>query len=270
MPHALAIATARRTTAGRIGSRSAGTGPRGAALLLAVGVAAGCAHEPLLERAIRARGGALTSVVRAGDARVRTGFPGVWHWRSVYRVPDLYALSVDTATEPYHYLFDGTTVRAFAGRQAIAVDAGREAPLRSQARFFAAANLDALRLPRYRIAPLAPADLATGAREGLAAVDTETGATYRLGFDRRGVLVWLTGPLDLAPLGRGEVTARFDDFRHVGGLLMPFRTAYGFGDTPLVEEQASAVCPNVEVTREALRDPGALPGCGAAWIAAGP
>jgi hypothetical protein len=182
----------------------------------------------------------------------------------VYLPPDRYALSVATATEPYHYLFDGETVRVFLGTRAVAADPRREAPLRSHARFMAVANLDALSLPRYRVTPLAPGDLPDGAREGLLVVEIDGGARYRVGFDEHGLVGWVVGPLNLDPLGRGEVTARFSDFRRVAGLLLPHRTAYGFGDTPLLEETATAVCPNQpDVTTDTFLAPVRLPACGA-------
>jgi hypothetical protein len=262
-PFAIPNATTRAAT-DRIRSGSRGTRARA---LLVLALAVGCTRAPLLERAIRARGGSLTSVARTGEARVQIGFPGSWHWRAVYLAPDVYALSVDTSTEPYHYLFDGTTVRVFAGARAIATDPRRDAPLQSQARFTAVANLDALRLPRYRVAPLAPGELGGTVHEGLVAVEIDTGGTYRLGFDARHLLVRLTGPLDLDPLGHGDGTARFDDFRSVGGLVMPFRTTYGFGDTPLIEDRTTAICPNLGLTATSFRDPAGLPGCGG-WASA--
>lgn len=198
------------------------------------------------------------------------GFPGTWRWRSVYLSPDRYAMTIETAAEPLHYLFDGTTVRAFAGERAIAEDPRPTAALRTHARFTAVTNLDTLRLPRYRVEPLPPEELPADMREGLAVVEVATGARFRLAFDTRGLLALASGPLDLDPLGRGDVTARFGDFRRVGGLRLPFRTSYGFGDAPLVDETALAVCPNpTDVTADIFVDPTRLPDCGA-WPAHGP
>jgi hypothetical protein len=233
--------------------------------VLAAGVAllsVGCAPRPLLERAIRARGGAIRSLVSEDDATVHWGFPGVWRWRTVYFAPDRYALTVHGATEAFHYLFDGATVRAFTGEQRVAQDTAPGAPLRTHARFAAVVNLDALRLPRYRVVPLAPGDLLPEAREGLAVMELDTGSEYRLGFDARGLLAWATGPLDLDPLGRGQVTARFTAFHRVGGLLLPFRTSYALGDVALVDQDARAVCPNLaEVTVASFASPDVLPDC---------
>src|SRR5262245_24062168 len=82
-------------------------------LLLATLAAAalGCAPRPLLERAIRARGGPLGSLVRQVDAEVYAAFPGTWQWRTAFMLPDRYAWTVFTTGEPMHYLFDGQVVR---------------------------------------------------------------------------------------------------------------------------------------------------------------
>ena len=194
---------------------------------------------------------------------MRRGFPGVWQWRTAYLLPDRYAMTIQGAQESFHYLFDGTAVRAFVDDRLVGRDAGSSAPLITHARFTAVTNLDALRLPRYQVAPLPPAELGTGVREGLAVVAADTGVRYRLGFDEDDLLVWATGPLDLDPLGHGEVTARYSDFRHVGGRLLPFKTSYALGDVPLIDEQAVAVCPNVRtVTAETFQSPDRLPSCG--------
>ena len=226
-----------------------------------VGLSA-CAPRPLLERAIRSRGGPLHTVVRRVDADVRAGFPGMWHWRSVFMLPDRYAWSLDTNTEPYHYLFDGRTVRAFIGGRLVSVVDTPGAPLRSHARLTAVVNLDALRLPGVSVAELATGELPPGAVAGLRVAFASDGAQYRLGFDRDVLLILVTGPVDLTPFGRGEMTVRFADFRAVRGMRMPFRAAWTFGETPLAEERVVAVCTNVAgVTDDAFRDPGSLPAC---------
>jgi hypothetical protein len=226
---------------------------------------AACAHRPLLERAIRSRGGPLRTVVRQVEADVRVGFPATWHWRSVFMLPDRYAWSLETNTNPYHYLFDGRTVRAFIGGRLVAVDDAPGAPLRSHARLTAVVNLDALRLPGVSVAELAPDELPPGTVAGLRVVFASDGAQYRLGFDRDALLTVVTGPVDLTPYGRGEVTVRFADFRSVRGMRMPFRVSWAFGETLLAEERAVAVCPNVAgLTDDSFRDPSLLPGCGGA------
>ncbi len=233
-----------------------------AAVILAVVTFGGCTPRPLLERAIRARGGSLQTLVRQGETRVHQGIPGTWQWRTAFLGPDRFAVTIVTADEPYHYLFDGRVVRAFIGDRAVSADPDRAAPLRTEVRFTAVVNLDVLRLPGYRVVPLAAAELLPGATEGLAAVSLEDGARYRLGFDDRGLLAWATGTLDLRPVGRGEVIARFGDFRRVKGLVLPFRTTYAFGDTALAEEEALAVCPNLPGDAEAwFQAPRAVPEC---------
>src|SRR5207244_7989725 len=143
------------TEASKLGESLAATSKgRVAAILAALVLAAGCAPRPLLERAIRARGGPLASMARQVEAEVYLAFPGTWRWRTVYMVPDRYAWTIFTAAEPDHYLFDGTAVRAFIGGREVSADTDPSAPLRSNARFTALVNLDALRLPAARPARL--------------------------------------------------------------------------------------------------------------------
>ena len=177
-------------------------------------------------------------------------------------LPDQYAWSIETNTEPYHYLFDGHAVRAFIGGHLVSLDAGSAAPLRSHARLTAVVNLDALRLPGVSVAELTPAERPPGAAAGLRVVFADDGATYRLGFDREALLTEVSGPVDLTPFGRGELTVRFADFRRVGKLRMPFHTSWHFGGTALAEEYALAVCPDPpELVPDAFRDPARLPLC---------
>ena len=106
-----------------------------AALALAT-LVHGCAPRPLVERAIRARGGPLATLVREIESDVYAGFPGTWRSRTTFMFPDHYAWTVETAAEATHYLFDGHAVRGFVGGREVSVDAGPGAPLRTQARFF--------------------------------------------------------------------------------------------------------------------------------------
>jgi len=231
-------------------------------LAILVGLAA-CAPRPLLERAIRSRGGPLHTIVREVEADVQAGFPGTWRWRSAFMLPDRYAWTIETDTEPYHYLFDGQAVRAFIGGRLVSVDEGRGAPLRSHARLTAVVNLDALRLPGVSVAELTPHELPPDAAAGLRVVFVGDGAQYRLGFDADALLTEVSGPVDLTPFGRGEVTVHFADFRSVQGLRMPFRASWRFGEAPLAEERALAVCPNIPgLVLDAFQDPARLPTCG--------
>ena len=225
--------------------------------------ALGCAPRPLLERAIRARGGPLGPVVRQVEAEVYAAFPGTWQWRTAFMLPDRYAWTVFTTGEPTHYLFDGQVVRGFVGGREVSVETAPDAPLRSHARFTAVANLDALRLPGVVVAPLDGADLPPGATAGLVAVFPD-GSRYRLGFDAETRLVAVAGPLSLPPLARGELEARFTDFVRVRGFLLPRRTSYRLGAQALAEERALAICPDAAVAEAAFRTPALLPACVAA------
>jgi hypothetical protein len=231
-----------------------------AAVVLSLAVP-GCAPRPRVERAIAARGGPLHALVRHLQEEVRVGFPGRWDVRTVLLVPDRYALTIATATETTHYLFDGTTMRAFIGLRPVAVERSRASALASHARFAAVVNLDVLRLPGVSVAPLPAAELPPGVAAGLAVVLAD-GARFRLGLDERDLLVWASGPLDLSPLGRTEVDARFDDFRTTDGLRLAYHAVYAAGGRPLLEERTLAACPNDRrVTPESFESPAFLPDC---------
>ncbi len=236
--------------------------PRRTLLALSVALAAaGCAPRPLLERAVRARGGALHSVMRSVEAEVTAGFPGTWQWRTAFLTPDRYAWSMVTAAGVDHYLFDGAVVRAFVGGRAVATDVSPEAPLRIQSRFAAVTNLDAVLDGGATVTPLPAGDLPAGVAAGASVV--LSGARYRLGFDERMLLVWATGPFDLPPLGGGELTARYDDYRPVEGLLLPFRVTYELGGRPLGVERTRHLCPNEPaLTAASFASPDRLPPCG--------
>lgn len=234
----------------------------GTALLLAtMELAAGCASGPVLDRAIRARGGPLRSFVRTADAEVEAGFPGTWRWRMTFLVPDRYAWSITTMAGVDHYLFDGTAVRAFVGGRELGADTRPNAPLRTQAAFIAATNLDTVRAGGTAT-PLPPGELPPGVASGLTVTMPEHGASYRLGFDERLLLVWASGPFDVPQTGRVELTARYGDYRRVRGLWLPFLVTYEIGSRRLAVERALRVCPNPpELTAAAFLDPDRLPAC---------
>jgi hypothetical protein len=221
-----------------------------------------CAPRPLIERAIDARGGPLRTLVRQVEATVNVGFPGVWQGRTVFLVPDHYALTIVTATEADHYLFDGVTMRAFIGPEPVAVGRDRAPPLRTFARFTAITNLDSLLLPGAVVAPLPAKELPADAAAGIAVVLADDGSRYRLAFDERLLLVWASGPLDFPPLGHGEVVARFSDFHRRAGLWLPFHAEYGSAGRALMAERVLGVCPNdARVTPDSFRAPALLPEC---------
>jgi len=227
-------------------------------------VGSGCASRPLLERAIRARGGALHSLVRQAEADVQSGFPGTWQWRTVFLAPDDYAWSIVAAAGTDHYLFDGRVTRAFIGGRQVSADAGQSAPLRAHARFAAVTGLDTVLARKNPVAPLPATELPPGVVTGVSVTLPDDGARYRLGFDDRTLLVWATGPIDIPRVGRGEVTARYDDFRRVDGLWLPFRTTYEIDARPLAVERTLHLCPNQPgLDRAAFESPDRLPACDA-------
>ena len=177
-------------------------------------------------------------------------------------VPDHYAWTILTAGEADHYLFDGSTVRAFVGERQVGAEPGANSALRTLARFTAVTNLDVLALPGVRVAPLAHDELPAGAREGLAVVLADDGSRYRLGFDARTLVVHAEGPVALPPRGSGQLVARFTDFRRAGRWLLPYRTEYTFAGQALAVERALAVCPDPpRLEPAAFHTPAALPEC---------
>ncbi len=228
--------------------------------MLAV-VVAGCTTRPLLERAIAARGGPVHGIVLDAEARVYAGVPGRWRFRRTYLAPDRYAWRIETAGEADTYVFDGSVVRSFVGDAEVAVDASPAAPLRSHARWTGVMLLDGLDAPGVAVAELAPADLPAGAREGLR-IRFADGATYRLGFGDQTLLMWIDGPLDLSPLAHGPASARYDDQRPAGPLLLPYRATYFAGDQRLAEESIVGACVDPpSLTPDAFSDPASLPVC---------
>jgi hypothetical protein len=224
-------------------------------------IVAGCAPRPLLERAIRARGGPLNGLVMRTENRVYVGAPGTWECTRVFLAPDRYAWKIVTAAEPHYHLFDGTTARSFIGQAEVSSDASPAAPLRSHARWTAVVNLDALRTLGVTVTPLEPTELPAGVREGLH-VNFSDGTAYSLGFDERTLLAWARGPLDLSPAAKGDVTARFSDYRRTASLLLPFTTKYFVGALPLAEERAVAICVDPPgLTPSSFVDPAQFPEC---------
>lgn len=222
-----------------------------------------CARPPLLERAIRARGGPLTSLVRTVEADVHVGFPGVWQARTAYRFPDRWALTVETTGEAGTYTWDGSASHIIIGSRTMAIDASPTTPLRSQARFWAAVYLDAIRLPGIDVVPLAVEALPQGVVEGIEIVRADDGSRYRIGVNARTQVVWAEGPVVIPPFGRTELTVRFADHQRTGRFVLPRRAAYSVGGTPILEERTLAACPDDPATSdEAFRDPSRFPDCG--------
>jgi hypothetical protein len=229
--------------------------------VLASVLAIGCARPPLLDRAVRARGGMSRAIAIHSEAQVYVGVPGTWELRRIFLAPDCFAWRITTAADPIFQTFDGHIARSFVGTAEISRAAAPDAELRSHARWTAVTNLDGLAGPGVAVTELPSPELPTDVREGLL-VRLPDGTQYRLGFDGRALLVWARGPLDLSPLAHGEVTARFSDHRRSGRFTVPFRTTYSLGSTPLADERLLAVCvdpPNL--TPAAFADPTLLPEC---------
>jgi len=196
------------------------------------------------------------------EAEVAQGFPGTWRWRTVYRVPDRYAWTIETTREPDHYLFDGRLVRAFVGTHPVAVDESPTAALRSHARFMAVLGLDALRAPDVTVVPLPPDALPTRAMSGVE-VRFADGGRYRLGFDHRGLVTVASGPLAVPPFGGGEVTVELDDFRRTGRWRLPYRARWSVDGTLLATERVLAACPDPPGLEQLdFTTPVGLPVCG--------
>lgn len=230
-----------------------------AALLLA---AAAEARPPLLERAIRARGGPLTSLVRRIEADVHSGFPGQWTARLAFRAPDRWALTIDTTGAPDSYTWDGDAAYTIIGSRTVAVDSSPTAALRSQARFWSVVYLDALRKPDVVVTPLARLDLPPGVVEGLLVTRRDDGTRYQLGVDEEDRVVWVRGPVALPPFGTAELTMRFADFRRTGAFLLPWRAEYFLAGAAILEERTVSACPDDPGTTDAaFRDPSLLPAC---------
>jgi hypothetical protein len=227
-----------------------------------VALAVGCVPRPLVERAIRARGGPVGTVVLDAEAEVRRGYPGTWRWRRVFATPDRYAWTIVTTGEPLHHLFDGTVVRAFIGGALTAVDASPTAPLRSQARFVAVSLLDVLHLPGIQVMPMALSDLPAGATGGLTVAFPAGGERYTVLLDDRLLPIRVEGPIDFSPMGRGRLVARQDDFRPVAGVLLPHHVVWELDGQELADERAQALCVRVEpLPVDAFADPSRLPDC---------
>jgi hypothetical protein len=232
--------------------------------MLGLGLAVGCAPHALVPRAIRARGGALPTLVREVEVRVHQEFPDTWRWQTAFLVPDHYAWTIFTTGAPDRYLFDGSVVRAFVDDREVSTDSSRGAPLRSHARFTAVTNLDALLLPAVRVTSLVARELPSGVTAGVAVTFVDDGSRYLLGVDDRDLVVWATGPVSFEPFDGGEVTARFGDFRRAGRWTLPYRTDYALAGRPLADERVLAACPgDPPLTAEMFQRPGLIPACAA-------
>jgi hypothetical protein len=217
-------------------------------LALAVVLGAACArdHRPTsaaparptsgdatLERAIAARGGPIAGLVRESEVQVAIGFPGGWRWRTVTALPERYAWTIATNAQPNHYLFDGTVVRAFVGDALVSEEPAATSPLATHARFAAVADLDLLRT--------AAVTLMTA--DGALAVEFhDRPARYEIAFSADALVASVKGPIDLSPMGRGTLTATYDDYGEIQGRRIAHHIHYTLDGTTLADERVLRSC----------------------------
>jgi len=224
------------------------------ALLVAVG--AGCSR-PLLERAIAARGGSLTSLSRDDEADVHAGFPGSWTWRFDYRVPDLLRWTLETYGDEQSVAYDGTAVSFFLGSARLAEAPPALADFRSQVRWLAVTTLDALsRRADVEVRELAPSELPAGFASGLAVTYRDDGARYALYFDADDLLVAAEGPIILPTIASGQMHAAYSEFGVADGYRLPYRGRYTLDAQPFFDEKVVRYLPNdPRLTPESFRGP---------------
>jgi hypothetical protein len=231
----------------------------GARALVVLALVAGCVPRSAVERAIAARGGPLPGLVRDSTVEVVKAFPGTWHWRTVTGLPERYAWSIETRDVPYHYLFDGAVVRAFVGHGLVSEDASAAASLRTHARFVAVANLDVLRLPGVRVTAAGTVDRAGTT---LTAVFDDRGDRYEIGIGDDGLVRRVTGPIDLSPVGRGQLVAVYDDFAGIGGRRLARHIHYELDGAVVADERVERACVLADdPPASAFASPASLPSC---------
>jgi len=198
---------------------------------------AGCARS-LAERAVAARGGALTTLSRDVEARVHQGFPGTWRWRVEQRAPDLLRWTLETYGEEQTFSWDGERVRFFLGSASLPPDPAAAGDFRSIVRWTAVTSLGALaQEDQVEVAEIPPAELPFGAAGGLRVRYRDDGATYDVYLDARDLVVGARGPVSVPAVGAGEMSARFSEFRDVAGYVLPYAGSYVLGGESLFEER---------------------------------
>jgi len=215
-----------------------------AGALLAATLGSGCSR-PLLERAIAARGGPLTSLSRDAEAEVHAGFPGRWRWRLDYAVPYRLRWTIETYGEEQSVSFDGSTVRYFLGSAPIPAAPEALGDFRSVVRWTAVTTLDALRDdPRVDVRELPRAGLPGGTANALEVTYRADGARYVLWFDDADLLVAAEGPIALPTIASGRMHATYAQFATTGGYVLPARGTYTLDDRPFFDETVLSWTPN--------------------------
>lgn len=212
--------------------------------LLAATLGSACTR-PLLERAITARGGALTSLSRDAEADVHAGFPGRWRWRLEYAVPDRLRWTIETYGEEQSVSFDGSTVRYFLGSAPIPAAPAALGDFRTVVRWTAVTTLDALRDdPQVEVRELPRAGLPAGTASALEVTYRADGARYLLWFDAADLLVAAEGPIALPTIASGRMRATYTQFATTGGYVLPARGTYTLDDRPFFDERVLRWTPN--------------------------
>ncbi len=215
-----------------------------AGVLLLAALGTGCARS-LLDRAIAARGGALTSISRESDADVHAGFPGQWRWRLDYAVPDRLRWTIETYGEEQSIAFDGSAVRYYLGSAPIPSAPEALGDFRSVVRWTAVTTLDALRDdPRLEVRELSRNDLRAGIAAALEVTYRADGARYVLWFDDADLLVGAEGPIALPTIASGRMQAAYAQFATTGGYLLPARGTYTLDGRPFFDETVRRWIPN--------------------------
>ena len=230
-------------TTRREGSFSAGVACVAGGLLLAV-AATGCAGS-MVERAIAARGGPLTTLSRDAEADVHAGFPGRWRWRFDYAAPDRLRWTIETYGEQQSVAFDGTEVRFFLGSARIAAAPPALGDFQSVVRWTSVTTLDALaENEQTTIRELARDELPAGAAAAIEVTFRADGARYLLIFDEADMLIAAEGPIVLPTIASGRMRAAYSRFETTDGYVLPRACSYTLDGQPFFDETVLRWTPN--------------------------
>jgi hypothetical protein len=215
------------------------------ALVVVSALAVSACARNLVERAIAARGGPLTSLSREVSAEVYQAMPGSWRWQTAYRVPDLYRWTIRTYGEDQHYVYDGKALSCYVGTALVETSPSATSSFRTHARWTALTSLDVLGdRDRVTWSELDAGSLPPGAAHGLTARFRDDGSTYLLWFDADDRLIGGEGDISLPPFGGGRLRASFADFRTVSGFILPSTGHYLLNGRPLFDERVLRAVPN--------------------------
>lgn len=213
-------------------------------LALLLVLAGGGCTRPLLERAIVARGGNLTTLSRESSADVYAGLPGTWSWRFDYGVPDRLRWTIETYGEEQSIAYDGARVRYFLGSAALPEVPTALGDFASIVRWTSVTTLDALaRDPHARLRELAPTERPAGAAGALEVTDDD-GAQYVLAFDDADRLIAAEGPIAVPTVASGLMRVTYSDFIDTGGYVLPRICSYTIDGRPFFREQVLRWIPN--------------------------